>query len=339
MMRRPLLWLAVLSAPTIGLFGCASKVVAPVTDRTAELRVIEGSAAKPAPPPAEPENAGGYLIKKGDTLYSIALDHGVDYKDVARWNGLDNPNRIIEGRRLRLSDPATAAAAPEADGVVVKPILMQAPVRLKPLGDTPTTPAVSTPAGANTAMLKRAPKGGKIPYSDSALATIKEREGGVVSSVAISPPVTPVAPPLAAALPSATPFPAPVADPVAAPTALSWSWPTAGKVMAPFAEGSNKGIDIAGKIGDPVLAAGAGKVLYVGSNLRGYGKMVVVKHNTDYLSVYAHNNKALVSEGQTVTAGQKIAELGDSDTDSPKLHFEIRKQGKPVDPAGFLPAR
>jgi lipoprotein NlpD len=339
MIRRPLLWLAVLSAPTFGLFGCASKVVAPVTDRTAELRVVEGSAAKPSPSPAEPENAGGYLIKKGDTLYSIALDHGVDYKDVARWNGLDNPNRIIEGRRLRLSDPAIVASAPESDGVVIKPILMPAPVRVKPLGDTPTTPAVSTPAGANTAMLKRAPKGGKIPYSDSALATIKEREGGVASSIASAPVAPPAVTVVPAAVPVPAPAPAPVAEPVTAPSALSWSWPATGKLTAPFADGSNKGIDIAGKIGDPVVAAGAGKVLYVGSNLRGYGKMVVVKHNTDYLSVYAHNSKALVSEGQSVTAGQKIAELGDSDTDSPKLHFEIRKQGKPVDPAGFLPAR
>lgn len=336
MIWRPLLLIAVLSAPTFGLIGCASKAVAPVTDRTAELRVIEGSPAKSALVPAEPENAGGYLIKKGDTLYSIALDHGVDYKDVARWNGLDNPNRIIEGRRLRLSDPAVAPAAPESEGVVVKPIVMPAPVRIKPLGDTPTTPAVSTPAGANTAMLKRAPKGGKISYSDSALATIKEREGGIVSSAA---PPTVAQPPIVAAVSPAAPLPAPVAEPLTAPTSLSWSWPTAGKITASFAEGSNKGIDIAGKIGDPVLSAGAGKVLYVGSNLRGYGKMVVVKHNTDYLSVYAHNNKALVSEGQTVGAGQKIAELGDSDTDSPKLHFEIRKQGKPVDPAGFLPAR
>ena len=116
-------------------------------------------------------------------------------------------------------------------------------------------------------------------------------------------------------------------------------WPVAGKVVAPFSESGNKGLDFAGRAGDPVFAAGEGKVVYAGAGLRGYGELVIVKHNAVFLSAYAHNRKILVKEGQQVTRGQKIAEMGSTDTDSVKLHFEIRKQGKPVDPAPYLPKR
>ncbi|TFW18157.1 peptidoglycan DD-metalloendopeptidase family protein, partial [Duganella callida] len=120
---------------------------------------------------------------------------------------------------------------------------------------------------------------------------------------------------------------------------ISWVWPAAGKVVASFDEGKNKGLDIAGKAGQQVVAAGAGKVMYAGSGIRGYGNLVIVKHSNNLLSAYAHNRTILVKEGQTVSKGQMIAEMGDSDTDSVKLHFEIRQQGKPVDPSKFLPNR
>ncbi|HWW70727.1 MAG TPA: peptidoglycan DD-metalloendopeptidase family protein, partial [Duganella sp.] len=142
---------------------------------------------------------------------------------------------------------------------------------------------------------------------------------------------------------------APVVRPPAAPAApaagtadddkLSWMWPSDGKVIATFDEGKNKGVDIAGKAGQHVVAAGAGKVMYAGSGIRGYGNLVIVKHNNSLLSAYAHNRSIVVKEGQTVTKGQMIAEMGDSDADSVKLHFEIRQQGKPVDPSKFLPNR
>jgi lipoprotein NlpD len=110
-------------------------------------------------------------------------------------------------------------------------------------------------------------------------------------------------------------------------------------VIAGFDEVKNKGLDIAGKLGDAVLATADGKVVYAGSGLRGYGNLVIIKHNETFLSAYAHNQTLLVKEDQTVTKGQKIAEMGQSDADKVKLHFEIRRQGKPVDPAQYLPKR
>ncbi|MBC7859342.1 MAG: peptidoglycan DD-metalloendopeptidase family protein, partial [Burkholderiaceae bacterium] len=141
------------------------------------------------------------------------------------------------------------------------------------------------------------------------------------------------APPRAVAAPAAT------AAALSEEDRLTWIWPSDGKVVATFDEGKNKGIDIAGKAGQSVLAAGAGKVMYAGSGIRGYGNLVIVKHSNNLLSAYAHNRSILVKEGQSVNRGQTIAEMGDSDTDAVKLHFEIRQQGKPVDPSKFLPNR
>jgi lipoprotein NlpD len=119
---------------------------------------------------------------------------------------------------------------------------------------------------------------------------------------------------------------------------LEWSLPAHGKVIGRFSESANrKGIDIAGKLGQPVMASANGKVVYSGSGLRGYGKLIIIKHNNTYLSAYAHNNKILVKEGQSVSRGQKIAEMGSTDSKGVELHFEVRRYGKPVDPAKYLP--
>ena len=144
-----------------------------------------------------------------------------------------------------------------------------------------------------------------------------------------------------------TPVPAPVA---AAPvdsmksvggdaSGLGFVWPASGSVIAGFNEATNKGVDIAGKAGDPVVAAADGRVVYSGAGLRGYGHLVILKHNNTYLTAYAHNQKLLVKEDQNVKKGQKIAEMGNTDADRVKLHFEVRRQGKPVDPSRYLPAR
>ncbi len=126
--------------------------------------------------------------------------------------------------------------------------------------------------------------------------------------------------------------------PAAAMEDFSFAWPANGQVIAGFDEARNKGLDIAGKAGDPVLAAADGQVVYAGAGLRGYGNLVIVKHNNTYLTAYAHNQKLLVKEDQKVRRGEKIAEMGSTDADRVKLHFEVRRQGKPVDPARFLPA-
>ncbi|HQS00291.1 MULTISPECIES: peptidoglycan DD-metalloendopeptidase family protein [unclassified Polaromonas] len=172
----------------------------------------------------------------------------------------------------------------------------------------------------------------------------------VESSVAVSRPVTsgsvtPTAPTSASSAPATAS--ASAAKPAASAPAsasggeddVAWIWPAQGPVLAGFDEAKNKGMDIAGKTGDPVMASADGRVVYAGAGLRGYGNLIILKHNNTFLTAYAHNQTLLVKEDQSVRKGQKIAEMGASDTDRVKLHFEIRKQGKPVDPAKFLPAK
>lgn len=303
---------ALLASAPLWLVACASHAPAPTIERAP---VAVEKPVRAAAPVAAPASEGPlYVVKKGDTLYSIALDHGHDPKEIAAWNSLENPDRIKIGQQLRLSPPGSEGA-PVA---VVKPIAGPAVVEVKPVSSKPL-------AESNTATLKREPKGGKVAYSEEALA--KAREGGMPAK----PVETPPAPQTVEAKPAV--------EPVAAAGAVDWAWPTNGKLIATFVEGSSKGIDIAGAQGDPVLAAAPGKVVYSGTGLRGYGKLVIVRHNAEFLSAYAHNSQILVKEGDAVAHRQKIAEVGSTDTESPRLHFEIRRQGKPVDPLKFLPAR
>ncbi len=168
------------------------------------------------------------------------------------------------------------------------------------------------------------------PYSEQAVRDVARGAQAAPEVVAMAPPST-------AAKPEAPRPAAPATEPED-DDRIDWLWPAKGKVVSGFSETANlKGIDIAGTAGDPVIASAAGKVLYVGTGLRGYGKLVIVKHNKSWFSVYAHNREILVKEGQQVTRGQKIAEMGNTDADQVKLHFEIRRMGKPVDPARYLP--
>ncbi|HOF51794.1 MAG TPA: peptidoglycan DD-metalloendopeptidase family protein [Rhodoferax sp.] len=176
------------------------------------------------------------------------------------------------------------------------------------------------------------------PATETAAVVARPISSGTVVSTAI--PVG--APAKAASAPASAPVaPAPVAAASSATGEdnLGWIWPGNGQVLAGFDEVKNKGVDIGGALGDPVLAAAEGKVVYAGSGLRGYGNLIILKHNNTYLTAYAHNKSLLVKEDQTVKKGQKIAEMGDSDADRVKLHFEVRRQGKPVDPSKYLPAR
>ena len=287
------------------LGGCASKTPAPVVER-GQPTTASATAGRDT-----------YVVKSGDTLISIAREHGMDMRELVAMNNIDNPNRISVGRVLRVRSPAAETAA--SSGVAVAAPVTSEAVVARPIDGMPQSSSVVSAADE----LKREPKVGKIVYSDQALAqaqnngSVKATEPAVV--VESTKDVRPE---------------------TAASDDIVWSWPAAGKVIAPFSEGGNKGIDIAGKAGDPVFAAGDGKVIHRGSGLRGYGELVIIKHNATYLSAYAHNQRILVEEGQTVSKGQKIAEMGSTDADRVKLHFEIRKQhGKPVDPLKYLPQR
>ena len=267
-----------LAAALLLAAGCSSRSLgsAPVEDRgTAALsRPAPVDLAKPAMP-AMPgaENAGKpgyYTVKPGDTMIRIGLENGQNWRDVARWNGLENPNLIEVGQVLR----------------VIAPVIESAQATARPV--TPGSVATAPVASAS------------------------------------------------AARPAA---PAPAAAASGSDEDVGWIWPAQGSLVAGFDEAKNKGLDISGNSGDPVVASADGRVVYSGAGLRGYGNLIILKHNNTFLTAYAHNKVLLVKEDQTVKKGQKIAEMGNSDSEKVKLHFEIRRQGKPVDPAKYLPAR
>lgn len=307
------LYLPLISA--LLLVACASQAPAPVIDRTTPIR------STPAATPAAPQGGPGYYtVKRGDNLYRIALDHGQDYRDIAGWNNITSPASIKEGQVLRVAPPGGESTA----AIVTQPVASGAVVESRPLDGAPVVSP--SPAGASGDSLRREPKVNKEPYSDVAY----ERMQNLGAPAAVKPAEAP------------KPAEAKPAEVVSAgPDDVNWAWPSSGKVLASFNDNTNKGIDFAGKAGDPVYAAADGKVVHVGSALRGYGQLVIVKHNATFLSAYAHNQKIVVQEGSWVKRGQKIAELGNTDSENGvyKLHFEIRRQGKPVDPAGYLPKR
>jgi lipoprotein NlpD len=285
------------------LAGCASpKLKAPVEERNATAarpaKPAASGAASAAPAeaavagtPAEPtakplpgiENAGKpgyYTIKPGDTLIRIGLDNGQNWRDLVRWNQIENANLIEVGQVIRVVPPTVDPGAVVARGVPAPRVDARAL-------DGKQAAAVPGAAGASAPAAAPAPASGGAPSEDEP----------------------------------------------------NWAWPAAGPVAAGFEEGRTRGLMITGKAGDPVLAAADGRVIYAGSALRGYGNLLIVKHNSTYLTAYAHNQTLLVKEDQAVRRGQKIAEMGASDAERVQLHFEIRRQGKPVDPARLLPPR
>lgn len=334
---------------SILLAACAtSQAPAPVVSRTSQSGQPADSAAS-----APVQDARGYYrVKKGDTLFRIAVDVGQSYRDIVAWNGLTNPNDIKVDQLLRVIPPETNAPAGPGNAQVGS-ISGGSGIEVRTLGapaaGTAVAPLALPPGGA---VNKSGPRGDKRPYSDAALAELEKPDAPVSSTAMVATPVPVGTPPSVSgqpAAPAASAAPGATSGATAGSTAaaasssgtdddaLAWGWPAEGKVVSSFA--AKKGLDIAGKLGQPVLAAGDGKVMYAGAGIRGYGNLVIVKHNNNLLSAYAHNRAILVKEGQQVSKGQKIAEMGSSDTDSVKLHFEIRQQGKPVDPAKYLPAR
>jgi lipoprotein NlpD len=318
----------------LALGACSAPVrKAPVEERSIAAKpaaTAPASAPVPAVPPVDApapaaaslgvENAGKpgfYTVKPGDTVLRIALEHGQNWRDVVRWNNLDNPNVVEVGQVLRVQPPP-----PDAAVTGTRPVTGADRVETRPLEPRPAAAAVAPPPGA-----VRPPATTAAPGS-------------------APPPAAPSAP--SATPPAPQPAPAATAPPPAATDTapatreadeIVWIWPATGAVLAAFDEGRNKGLTIGGKAGDPVLAASDGRVVYAGSSLRGYGNLVIVKHSETYLTAYAHNQTLLVKDDQVVRRGQKIAEMGSSDAQRVQLHFEIRRQGKPVDPAKLLPPR
>ncbi|WP_370262685.1 peptidoglycan DD-metalloendopeptidase family protein [Limnobacter sp.] len=251
---------------TLVLLGaCASTGNnAPVIDRLPPRAGDTGASAE-----------GTYIVKPGDTLYGIALEFGLDWRELARANNLADPSKLSIGQRLKVEG---------ISGQAVPPL------------------AASTESNGVVEVTPVAPAGGARPVS----------------------PVEPATE---------------LRPPAPANVTLGFMWPHQGEIIQAYKAGVNKGIDLAAKVGDPIYAAQAGRVVYSGNALRGYGNLIILKHDNNLLTAYAHNKTLLVKEGEPVTKGQKIAEAGQSDADRPKLHFEVRKQGKPVDPMEYLPPR
>ena len=297
-------------AALLVLAGCASTTPAPVTG---------GGGQSPTAVGVVPVAKDTYTVKAGDTLYSIAREQGLDHRELIAMNGIENPNQISPGRVLKIKPKAAAGSAVATTAPITSDVVVARPIGNEQMAE-------KRPLSANTDTFKREPKGGKEPYSDQALAQAQNQ--GQAKAI------EPVVPPLVK--PEVKPDEKP-AEPGANGDEIAWIWPANGKTIGTFSEGGSKGVDIAGKAGDPVIASGDGKIVYSGTGLRGYGKLVIIKHNATYLSAYAHNQTILVKEGQNVTKGQKIAEMGNTDADQVKLHFEVRRQGKPVDPLKYLP--
>lgn len=335
-------------AMSIGLVSACSvqpRSPAPVVDRAPgpitkppEVVISKPAPSAPKPAPIKADGHGYYTVKRGDTLYRIALDIGQSYRDIIAWNNLSDPNDIKVDQVLRVLPPEQANAA---SGAQTASVVSAPTVEVKPLpapGAAPVMPANPAASIAATSSVpnKSGPRGDKRAYSDAALAELQKPETSI-APIALAASVPAQVPKAEIHKPAERSTETPAAS-VVEEENVSWMWPADGKIVASFDDGK-KGIDIAGKNGQQVVAAGSGKVMYAGSGIRGYGNLVIVKHTSNLLSAYAHNKTILVKEGQIVNKGQKIAEMGSSDADAVKLHFEIRQQGKPVDPSKFLPNR
>jgi lipoprotein NlpD len=315
-----------LCAPIILMLGaCASQPTppAPIVDRSSTVATPVPAPRPVTPAPSTDPRPAAYVVKKGDTLYRIALDHGLAYRDLAAWNNLSDVNGIKIDQPLRLTPPE--------GGVEIRPLKTEELAKPELKGD-----------------VKNYPKVLKVPYgAQSASAVAAQSEGPVValklqSDVAKVPSVAASAAADTKAASAVKPLEKPSVNASSAQNlgeerVGDWVWPTAGRAAKGFSE-ENRGIDILGKMGQSVIASAKGKVVYAGAGLRGYGKMIILKHNQEFLTAYANNSKILVKEGDEVKKGDKIAEMGNSDSEQVKLHFEMRRFGKPVDPAKYIQA-
>ena len=274
--------------------------------------------------------ASGYTVARGDTMYSIAFAHGMDVRQLAALNDIPPPYVIHPGQVLKLKSSSTGTVAAGA----------AAPA---PVAQAPTQPATQPPATTQPS----APVFGPVttqPMTGSGVAPAESESTVAAPAESVAPAATAAPPPAAVITPPAAQpaVPTPPSGATRNAGGISWQWPASGKVIGGFQAGGGgdgAGLNIAGNMGDPVRAAASGTVVYSGNGLIGYGELIIIKHNDTFLSAYGHNSKRLVKEGDRVSAGQEIALMGASGAPRVELHFEIRKDGKPVDPLGYLPGR
>lgn len=303
------------------LAACASTGPAPVEDRS-----LGGSQRNTVPQSARSRLAaapgGMYRVERGDTLYSIAFRHGMDYRDLAAWNRISAPYTIFVGRELRLapsthsSSQTVATAAPHSSRNVTS-AAATAPDSTRPAAPSSPAPAAFENVTEHSATASASPPPASPTPSNVPATTAKP--ASAVSAAPLPPP---------SAVSSGS-------------GEVAWRWPADGQVVVGYVGGdpTKQGIDIAGKAGDPVRTAADGTVVYSGNGLIGYGELIIVKHSPSFLSAYGHNRKRLVKEGDRVKAGQTIAEMGSSSASRDSLHFEIRKNGKSANPVDYLPRR
>jgi len=276
-----------------------------------------------------------YKVNKGDTMFLIAYWAGIDVKELAALNNMTEPYSLSLGQTLKISNCGT------------KTVTTTVPVKQSAAATTTTTAAAPTAPAEPAVTYMPGANGTQIGSDGTIIGPIKSGAGVANSAPAMVPvATTPVAPVTTPSVPTtpvdntnSTPINAHVVAPIA--SNVAWQWPTSGNIIQGFSDtdGGNKGIDISGSRGQAVKAAASGRVVYAGNALRGYGNLIIIKHNDDFLSAYAHNDKILVTDQQEVKAGQEIAKMGSSGTNTVKLHFEIRYKGKSVDPIRYLPRR
>ena len=272
-MRRPGFGALLIAGMALLLGACASKPPAPVVERSTLPR-------------AELPVDGLHRVSRGDTLHGIAFKYGLDYRDIAAWNGIRAPYTIYPDQVVRLQPPPAGSVR---------------------TASVPARSATTRPAPADQ-HCRRTPPATAGPVSQQTPAR-------------------------------AEPAPKPVASQAATASAGAWQWPVQGRVLRSFKAGdpTRNGIDIVGQEGQPVRASAAGEVVYSGNGLIGYGELIIIKHDERMLSAYAHNRRRLVAEGERISQGQQLAELGRNDRNEQVLHFEIRRDGKPVNPLDYLP--
>ncbi|MDE8034443.1 peptidoglycan DD-metalloendopeptidase family protein [Actinobacillus equuli subsp. equuli] len=271
-----------------------------------------------------------YTVRKGDTMFLIAYIIGKDVKEIAALNNMSEPYQLTVGQKLKTGKSATETVTVEEK--VTVPVEPKVTYQQGANGTTYSSDGnITGPVKASTGTASAPAVNNGIRASVGTAATATS--GGVVATAATAPAVKATAAPSPSYSSSNT---------VNAPASnFKWQWPTAGRVVSGFssAEGGNKGIDIAGSKGQDVKAAAAGKVVYAGNALEGYGNLIIIKHSDDFLSAYAHNDSIKVDEQDNVSAGETIAKMGSTGTNSNKLHFEIRYKGKSVDPTHYLPKK